>query len=266
MISQSFKVVALLLTLMNGHLVFAKCLTPPVGENLARGCYVESTVWKGSRASVALWQPEKSWRGDWQAGDENKDSAVLVFSSDGAPRLIRQWCKESCFTPGAADLKLTLLERAGNLIFWLTDPPRGSRHGPIGDVISVNTRDGTHEVLAKGQNLLQNAKGEISREVVDISSCPYCLPDAWLAVTPERTEVPSGYLLIAHPQPISLRSGCPQLSVNEPTRAADLERLVNKLGVERVKKANQFLKYGEWRVNEGNLEWINDRGMAEKLN
>jgi hypothetical protein len=49
-ISQNFKVVALLLTLMSGHLVFAKCLTPPVGENLARGCYVESTVWKGSRA------------------------------------------------------------------------------------------------------------------------------------------------------------------------------------------------------------------------
>ncbi len=29
-ISQNFKVVALLLTLMSGHLVFAKCLTPPV--------------------------------------------------------------------------------------------------------------------------------------------------------------------------------------------------------------------------------------------
>lgn len=251
---------------MSSHLVFAKCLPPPVGENLARGCYVESTVWKSSRASVALWQPEKSWRGDWQAGDGNKDSAVLVFSSDGKSRLIAQWCKESCFAPGSADLRLTLLERTGRLVLWLPDPPRGSRHGPIGDVISVDTRTGMHEVLAKNQNLLQNAKGEVSREVVVISSCPYWLPDAWLAVTPEKTVVPSGYLLIAHPQPISLRSGCLDLAVEEPTKAADLQRLIKVLGVDRMKKTNQFLKYGEWRLNEKRLEWVQDVGKPERLN
>jgi hypothetical protein len=264
-LSSCIKLLLIGFALPLSHVALAKCLSPPVGENLARGCYVESTVWKGSRASVALWQPEKSWRGDWQAGDENKDSAVLVFSSEGKPRLINQWCKESCFAPGSADLRLTLLELTGRLVLWLPDPPRGSRHGPIGDVISVDTRTGMHEVLAKNQNLLQNGKGEMSREVVVISSCPYWLSDAWLAVTPEKTVVPSGYLLIAHPQPISLRSGCPDLAVEEPTKAVDLQRLVKVLGAERMRKANQYLRYGEWRIKQGNLEWLNDEGKAEKL-
>ena len=54
--------------------------------------------------------------------------------------------------------------------------------------------------------------------------------------------------------------------MEEPTKAADLQRLIKVLGVDRMKKTNQFLKYGEWRLNEKRLEWVQDVGKPERLN
>jgi hypothetical protein len=231
------------------------CSTPPVGNDLARGCYVESTVWSDKKASISLWQPHESWRGDWQNGDERKDAAVLVFNKAGQSQLLKQWCKEACFTSGGRALRLPHIEIDGEHIVWLADPSMGSREGAAGDVVSVSVDDGTLVTLASNQQLSEQSSGILRSEVLDIGNCKYLLLDAWTAVTPAKTVVAGGYLVISHPQPIALNLACPDYTVHAETKGQDLERLVGLLGVHRMRQANLHWEYGKWVAVQGRLYW-----------
>ncbi len=244
---------------------FSACLQPPLGNDLARGCYVESVIWSDKTASITLWQPHKSWRGDWQQGDEVKDAAVLVFTKAGQRKLLKQWCKETCFSIGSAPLNLFNFPDRGRLIVWLIDPPRSSRNGYVGDVISIDVLNGGTVSLAKDQRLLAKIDANISQETLQIGKCKYWMPDAWFPMTPARTRVSGGYLLLSHPQPIALDTTCTDYLVHDETRTADIGRVIGFVGESRMKQANQQLSYGEWLFNAGNLYWLNDAGEIEKL-
>jgi hypothetical protein len=243
----------------------AECLNPPVGSNLARGCYAQTSLWSGKNASINLWEPHKSWRGDWQKGDEGKDSAVLVFSKEGQSNLITQWCKETCFISGNEALKLFHFQLDERLIVWLIDPPRSSREGWVGDVISVDLKTGEPVLLAKDQRLLEKETGGISKEVKKLGSCRYWIPDAWFAATPAKDKVAGGYVVLSHPQPIALDTSCTDYLVHDQTKVTDIERVIKVLGEGRMRQANQRLTYGEWFLKAGNLHWVNDSGAVEKL-
>ena len=243
----------------------AECLKPPVGSDLPKGCYVESVIWSKGTSSITLWEPHKSWRGDWQKGDEQKDAAVLAFNKAGKSELLAQWCKETCFILGNEALDVFRFELGGRLIVWLIDPPRSSREGWVGDVISVDLTTGKSLVLAKDQRLLEKETGGVSREIKKLGACEYWIPDAWIAATPVKEKVAGGYIVLSYPQPISLEAACTDYIVHDQTKVADIQRVIKVLGDGRMKRANQRLSYGEWFLKAGNLYWINDNRMKERL-
>ena len=261
----SVKLILGLTLLLNTLNASSACLQPPVGDELAKGCYVKSVIWSDRTTSVTLWEPHKSWRGDWQIGDEGKDSAVLVFNKDGQSKLVAQWCKKTCFIWGNEALKLFHFQLDERLIIWLTDPSRSSREGWVGDIISVDLTTGKSVVLAKDQRLLEKETGGISREVKRLGACRYWIPDAWFAATPAKERVAGGYVVLSYPQPIALGTSCTDYLVHDQTKIADIERILSVLGADRMRQANQRLSFGEWLLRADSLYWINDSGGVEKL-
>jgi hypothetical protein len=228
------------------------CLTPPAGSNLAKGCYAESTVWREASTSVTLWQPTKQWRGDWQAGDEGKDAALLVFNKSGVSTAIAQWCTGACQGNGGKALTVPSFVIGSQLVVWLADPSKGNRHGDVGDVISINIKTGDVQTLAKQQWLLREPT---FRRVWTHNNCTYVMADAVFAATPTKTTVPQGHILLSHPQPIALDVNCQSLQITGADRPSQLQSLRTLLGEERIKVSSRYLKPNEWRVTDGELLW-----------
>ena len=239
------------------------CLTPPVGENLAKGCYVESSVWSDTTASITLWQPHKSWRGDWQQGDEDKDAAVLVFNKAGSSKLINQWCTRTCFVSGGKTLTLPSIVVDAEVVVWVANPTEGSRHGDIGDVISVNNTSGAIRTLASHQRLLRLPT---FREVWTYNACPYVMADAVLFATPVKSIVPQGYLMVSHPQPIALSPACKNMMVTDANQPKQLTVLRALLGEERMTQSSRYLQPNDWSVIDGKLHWQSKKNQWEELN
>jgi len=205
----------------------AECLTPPFGDNLARGCYVESTVWFKGDTSITLWQPAKPWRGDWQQGDEHKDAAVLIFNKAVSSKLINQWCTETCFVSGGKALTLPSIAVDAEVVVWVANPAEGNRHGDVGDVISVDTNSGAIRTLASHQRLLRLPT---FREVWSYNSCQYVMADAVFSASPVKSTVPQGYLMLSHPQPIALSPACNNMMVTEANQPKQLKLLKQAIG------------------------------------
>lgn len=238
------------------------CLTPPAGSNLAKGCYAESTVWREASTSVTIWQPTKQWRGDWQAGDEGKYAALLVFNKSGVSTAIAQWCTGACQGNGGKALNVPSVVIGSQLVVWLADPSKGNRHGDVGDVISINKSTGDMHKLASQQSLLREPT---FREVWTYNNCTYVMADAVFAATPTKTAVPQGYLLLSHPQPIALTANCQSLQVVGSNRPSQLQRLTALLGDERLKLSSRYLQPQEWRVSEGKLLWAVSETEYEEI-
>ena len=250
------------LLLSDLSLASAECLTPPVGDNLARGCYVESTVWFKGDTSITLWQPAKPWRGDWQQGDENKDAAVLVFNKAGSSKLINQWCTETCFVSGGKALTLPSLVVDDEVVVWVANPTEGSRHGDVGKVISVDTNSGAIRTLAGHQRLLRLPT---FREVWSYNSCQYVMADAVLFATPVKSIVPQGYLMFSHPQPIALSPACNNMMVTDANQPKQLKLLMRLLGEERMTQSSRYLQPNDWSVIDGKLHWKSKDNQWEEL-
>ena len=75
----------------------------------------------------------------------------------------------------------------------------------------------------------------------------------------------SGWILLFDSQPIALGTSCPDYLVHDQTKIADIERILSVLGSDRMKRANQRWRYGEWFLRAGNLYWNNDSGEVEEL-
>jgi len=229
----------------------AACLLPPVGVRLVDACYVELAIWSDARASITLWTPDEPWRGKYEAGEEGTGALVLVFKKGGVPKLIAQWCNEGCpFAPTPV-----VLQVGDRKVIWLEDPLAGDRHGASGDVIAVDA-DGSFRTLAKRQSLLNFSAGT---EVVVKGNCKYVVPDAYFSAGVENNnvhQIPSGYVVIAHPQPIALNENCSKFTLLDPqTRPKDLLRLLRHFGVNRVERATHqgFLSFGDWFLRNGEL-------------
>jgi hypothetical protein len=251
------------LLLSNLPLAYAECLTPPVGDNLARGCYVESTVWFKGDTSITLWQPAKPWRGDWQQGDEHKDAAVLVFNKAGSSKLINQWCTRTCFVSGGKTLTLPSLVVDAEVVVWLANPTDGNRHADVGDVISVNNTSGAIRTLASHQWLLRLPT---FREVWSYNSCQYVMADAVFSASPVKSTVPQGYLMLSHPQPIALSPACNNMMVTEANQPKQLKLLKRLLGEKRMTQSSRHLQPNDWSVIDGKLHWQSKKNQWEELN
>jgi hypothetical protein len=238
------------------------CLTPPAGSNLAKGCYAESTVWREASTSVTIWQPTKQWRGDWQAGDEGKYAALLVFNKSGVSTAIAQWCTGACQGNGGKALNVPSVVIGSQLVVWLADPSKGNRHGDVGDVISIDKSTGDVQKLASQQSLLREPT---FREVWTYNNCTYVMADAVFAATPTKTTVPQGYLLLSHPQPIALDVNCQNLQVVDSNRPLQLQRFRTLLGEERMAKSTRYLQLRDWSVINSKLHWLSKNSNWEVL-